>query len=357
MVGMAQPAPRTRAGWLPRGPGRLALAAIVCLGLAAGATALLWPREVKTAGGVALGSLPGGVTRDHLNLVIVTLDTTRADRIGAYGARDVETPAVDSLAREGRAVRAGGRGRAAHAAGALQHLHREVPARARRARQRRLLPRARAGHAGRGPQGSAATGPAASSAAYVLDSKWGIDQGFDTYFDDFDLSEVAGDVARRRSSARATRWSTRRCRGSTGRGTRRSSRGFTSTIRTRRTGRPSRSRRATRGTRTTARSRSPTARSGAVRRPAAPARALRSHGRRRHGRPRREPGRPRRSRARLLHLQQRHARALRHPRAVQPHEGAPGGRPGPVGRRHADRAGPARACRRQRPSPARAWSR
>src|SRR5205809_616842 len=25
--------------------------------------------------------------------------------------------------------------------------------------------------------------------AYVLDSKWGINQGFDTYFDDFDLSK------------------------------------------------------------------------------------------------------------------------------------------------------------------------
>lgn len=25
--------------------------------------------------------------------------------------------------------------------------------------------------------------------AYVLDSKWGVDQGFDTYFDDFDLSK------------------------------------------------------------------------------------------------------------------------------------------------------------------------
>jgi tetratricopeptide (TPR) repeat protein len=37
-------------------------------------------------------------------------------------------------------------------------------------------------------------------AAFVLDSKWGLDQGFDTYFDDFDLSKYAtvslGDISR-----------------------------------------------------------------------------------------------------------------------------------------------------------------
>ena len=36
-----------------------------------------------------------------LNLVVVTLDTTRADRLGCYGFRGVETPAIDALAREG----------------------------------------------------------------------------------------------------------------------------------------------------------------------------------------------------------------------------------------------------------------
>src|SRR5512139_2622050 len=53
------------------------------------------------AGGFDLGRLPPGVRRTDLNVVVVTLDTTRADRIGAYGARDVETPVVDRLAREG----------------------------------------------------------------------------------------------------------------------------------------------------------------------------------------------------------------------------------------------------------------
>jgi len=55
-------------------------------------------RPTRTGSGVVLGVLPRGVLRDHLNLVLVTLDTTRADRIGAYGARDVETPTFDALA-------------------------------------------------------------------------------------------------------------------------------------------------------------------------------------------------------------------------------------------------------------------
>src|SRR4029453_5761773 len=35
------------------------------------------------------------------NVVIVTLDTTRADLFSAYGGRQVETPALDRLARDG----------------------------------------------------------------------------------------------------------------------------------------------------------------------------------------------------------------------------------------------------------------
>ena len=52
-------------------------------------------------------------------------------------------------------------------------------------------------------------------AAYVLDSKWGVSQGFDTYFDDFDLGQARGPVDRRHPAARRTRSWTRRCRGFT----------------------------------------------------------------------------------------------------------------------------------------------
>jgi arylsulfatase A-like enzyme len=33
--------------------------------------------------------------------VLVTIDTLRADRLGCYGAKDVETPNLDRIAREG----------------------------------------------------------------------------------------------------------------------------------------------------------------------------------------------------------------------------------------------------------------
>ncbi len=36
-----------------------------------------------------------------LNVVLVSIDTLRSDRLGCYGAKDVETPAIDRLAREG----------------------------------------------------------------------------------------------------------------------------------------------------------------------------------------------------------------------------------------------------------------
>src|SRR5262245_3859336 len=35
------------------------------------------------------------------NLVLVTLDTTRADHLGCYGARGARTPILDSLAAKG----------------------------------------------------------------------------------------------------------------------------------------------------------------------------------------------------------------------------------------------------------------
>ena len=51
--------------------------------------------------GSGLGSLPRGLNAADLNLVLVTLDTTRADRIGCYGAKDVATPHLDGLAAGG----------------------------------------------------------------------------------------------------------------------------------------------------------------------------------------------------------------------------------------------------------------
>ena len=39
------------------------------------------------------------------NLLFVTIDTLRADHVGAYGARNVATPNIDRIAREGALAR------------------------------------------------------------------------------------------------------------------------------------------------------------------------------------------------------------------------------------------------------------
>ena len=75
-----------------------------------------------------------------------------------------------------------------------------LPAAARRSRQRRLLPATRADDAGRAAAG-ARLRTGAFVGAFVLDSKWGLDQGFEHYADDFDLSEGQGAVARQRAAA------------------------------------------------------------------------------------------------------------------------------------------------------------
>ncbi len=57
----------------------------------------------RTALAVALTLLSGCGRRPEppRNLVLVTIDTLRADRLGCYGADDVETPNLDRMAREG----------------------------------------------------------------------------------------------------------------------------------------------------------------------------------------------------------------------------------------------------------------
>src|SRR4051795_2769796 len=174
---------------------RRSTALIVLIVLAIVATAagrwFVRSRPVKTAAGVELGQLAAGVPRDRLNLVIVTLDTTRADRIGAYGSHEVETPTIDRLASEGvlfeQAVSAAPLTLPAHSS---MFTGKFPPEHGVRDNGGFFL----------GPEQvtlaeilkSRGYRTGGFVAAYVLDSKWGISQGFDTYFDKFDLSEAKG---------------------------------------------------------------------------------------------------------------------------------------------------------------------
>jgi arylsulfatase A-like enzyme/Tfp pilus assembly protein PilF len=151
--------------------------------------ALLALAFLAVAGGSAVWwFVRARATTAPLNLVIVTLDTTRADRMGAYGYKDVETPAFDRVAREGVLFE-----NAVSAAPLTLPVHSSM-----------FTGKFPPEHGVR-DNGGFFLGPdqltlaevlktrgyrtGAFVGAYVLDSKWGLNQGFDTYYDKFDLSE------------------------------------------------------------------------------------------------------------------------------------------------------------------------
>jgi len=165
---------------------------VVALMLTSAALAVVWTslrsRPVISVNGQQLGHLPGGVRPDDLNLLLVTLDTTRADRIHAYGFDAVETPNLDRLAREGVLFE-----QAVSPAPLTLPAHSSIftgtfpPAHGVRDNGGFFLDESQTTLAERLQARGLATGGFVG--AYVLDHKWGIAQGFQTYFDDFDLSK------------------------------------------------------------------------------------------------------------------------------------------------------------------------
>lgn len=129
------------------------------------------------------GEVTEPVAKVQPSLVLITLDTTRADRIGAYGHATAETPTIDALAREG--VR-------------FERAYSTVPLTtpAHSSILSGLWPTRHGVHT----NGDAiladpvqtlaevlkaegyATG--ASVSAFVTTRVWNLDQGFDAYFDD-----------------------------------------------------------------------------------------------------------------------------------------------------------------------------
>jgi len=133
------------------------------------------------------GCSPGRSTRtpQRKNLLFVTIDTVRADRIGAYGYRKAETPSMDRLAREGvrfdQAIAAVPLTLPSHAT-LLSGL---------------LPPRhgLRNNGGGRFPADRETLATLLSAAGYrtggfvgafVLDRRFGLNRGFDTYDDEID---------------------------------------------------------------------------------------------------------------------------------------------------------------------------
>src|SRR5207247_397434 len=75
--------------------------ALVLALLAALAAVLLRPRAPRTEAEARARLLQGKPAPGDLNVVFVTIDTLRADRLGCYGYSGIETPEIDRLAREG----------------------------------------------------------------------------------------------------------------------------------------------------------------------------------------------------------------------------------------------------------------
>ena len=281
-----------------------------------------------------------------LNVVVVTLDTTRADRLGCYGFGGIETPNIDGLAREGVVFEHATASRPAHLPVALLDLHRASSLRTTACAT--TAASSSTTHASRSPSGSTtrASRPAPSSAPGCSSRKWGLAQGFDEYSDKFDLSKYKvislGTVQKPGDEVMddALAWLETREAAALLRA------GSTSTTRTRPTSRPSPSRRAIRASRTSARSPTPTRWSGGcidwLRQDELLERTLVVV----TARPRREPRRPRRVDARLLRLRLHDARAARRADALGP-QGTPLGA-GLERRPDADRARPARPSRAAR---------
>jgi arylsulfatase A-like enzyme/Tfp pilus assembly protein PilF len=157
--------------------------------------------------GIACSGRP--LARDY-DLVLVTLDTVRADHLGAYGGRSAPTPALDRLARQGLRFET-----------AIAPAPLTLPSHAT------MLSGLRPPRHGLRNNGAGALAPetqtlathlasagyrtAAFVGAFVLDRRYGLDQGFEHYDDDIerDLDAASSWVAERRGSEvvdRAISW-------------------------------------------------------------------------------------------------------------------------------------------------------
>ncbi len=180
------------------------VAGLLVVAVLAGTAAWWW------SVGRAANSSPRSANRP-LNVLLVTADTVGADQLGTYGNRVIATPRLDALAASGilfeNASTVAPLTLPAHASimtGTYPMAHgvRDNGIFYARADQPTLADTLKnAGYA---------TG--AFVGAFVLDSRWGLDRGFDRYVDDFDLSEgvlVSPDMVRHRGEtvvSNAQRW-------------------------------------------------------------------------------------------------------------------------------------------------------
>jgi arylsulfatase A-like enzyme/Flp pilus assembly protein TadD len=139
--------------------------------------------------GIVNATIGAGAEGAQPNVVFITIDTLRADHLGCYGDRSVQTPTIDALARS---------------SARFTHAFTPVPITlpAHTALFTGSFPMATGVHdfSGNKLPASVVTlakalhdhgySTAAFLGAAVLDSRFGLNQGFDTYFDHFDFSRL-----------------------------------------------------------------------------------------------------------------------------------------------------------------------
>jgi arylsulfatase A-like enzyme/Flp pilus assembly protein TadD len=144
---------------------------------------------VLAAATLISAAVAAGQTRP--NIILITIDTLRADYLGCYGNPRIETPNLDALAAEGtifeRAYCQAPMTPPSHASiltGTYPPTHgvRDFTASGLRPGFPTLASILR----------KAGYNTAAFVSAYVLDSVWGFNQGFDSYYDHFEPKEYQG---------------------------------------------------------------------------------------------------------------------------------------------------------------------
>ncbi|MCY3965273.1 MAG: sulfatase-like hydrolase/transferase [Acidobacteria bacterium] len=132
-----------------------------------------------------------GASTGQPAVLLITIDTLRADRLSSYGSDRVATPHIDRLAAEGV--------RFANASSTVPFTlpaHSSImtglypPSHGVRENVGYVLAPELVTIAERFRDAGYRTGGFVS--AFVLDARWGIARGFDTYVDDFDLDAMAG---------------------------------------------------------------------------------------------------------------------------------------------------------------------
>ena len=124
----------------------------------------------------------------NYNVLLITLDTTRADHLPLYGYDKVSTPNLDRIGSESYVFQDG-----------ISHVPLTLPS-----HTSILTGRLPIGHGVRDNSGfildpqettlaeilkASGYATAAFVSAFVLDSRWGLNQGFDTYYDNFNLTQ------------------------------------------------------------------------------------------------------------------------------------------------------------------------